>query len=53
VYEGEKIAQDKKSYAISFILQDLEKTLTDQQIDKIMNNLAQSLEKELGAQIRS
>jgi phenylalanyl-tRNA synthetase beta chain len=52
VYEGDKIAQDKKSYAISFILQDAEKTLTDQQIEKIMSNMAQSLEKELGAQIR-
>ena len=53
VYEGDKIAQGKKSYAVSFILQDLEKTLTDQQIDGIMNKIAQSLEKELGAQIRA
>ena len=53
VYEGEKIEKGKKSYAVSFILQDLEKTLTDQQIDKIMNNIAQALEKELGAQIRA
>jgi phenylalanyl-tRNA synthetase beta chain len=52
VYEGDKIAQGKKSYAVSFILQDPEKTLTDQQIDKVMSNVAQSLEKELGAQIR-
>jgi phenylalanyl-tRNA synthetase beta chain len=37
---------------VSFILQDTEKTLTDQQIDKIMAHLSQSLEKELGAQIR-
>jgi phenylalanyl-tRNA synthetase beta chain len=53
VYEGEKIEKGKKSYAVSFILQDLEKTLTDQQIDKIMKNIAQALEKELGAQIRA
>jgi phenylalanyl-tRNA synthetase beta chain len=53
VYEGDKIAEGKKSYAVSFILQDAEKTLTDQQIDKIMSSLAQSLEKELGVQIRS
>jgi phenylalanyl-tRNA synthetase beta chain len=52
VYEGDKIEQGKKSYAISFILQDLEKTLNDQQIEGIMSRLAQSLEKELGAQIR-
>ena len=53
VYEGDKIAQGKKSYAVSFILQDVEKTLTDQQIEGIMSKLAQSLEKELGAQIRA
>ncbi len=53
VYEGDKITQGKKSYAVSFILQDPEKTLTDQQIDGIMTKLAQSLEKELGAQIRA
>ncbi len=53
VYEGDKIAGGKKSYAVSFILQDLEKTLTDQQIDGIMGKLAHSLEKELGAQIRA
>jgi phenylalanyl-tRNA synthetase beta chain len=52
VYEGDKIAQGKKSYAVSFILQDLEKTLTDQQIDKIMDSLTQAIEKQVGAQIR-
>lgn len=52
VYEGDKIEQGKKSYAISFILQDTEKTLNDQQIEGIMSKLAQSLEKELGVQIR-
>ena len=39
VYEGENIGADKKAYAVSFHLQDLEKTLTDKQIDKVMNNL--------------
>ncbi|MDP4208393.1 MAG: phenylalanine--tRNA ligase subunit beta [Bacteroidota bacterium] len=53
VYEGDKIEQGKKSYAVSFVLQDTEKTLTDQQIDKIMNNIAQSIEKQLGVQIRA
>jgi phenylalanyl-tRNA synthetase beta chain len=53
VYEGDKIEQGKKSYAISFILQDMEKTLTDQQIDGIMNKLIQSLQKDLGAQVRA
>ena len=51
VYKGSSIEQGKKSYAISFILQD-EKTLTDKEIDKIMGNIALSLEKELGARIR-
>jgi phenylalanyl-tRNA synthetase beta chain len=52
VYEGDKIEQGKKSYAVSFYLQDLEKTLTDDQIDKIMGSLVKSFEKELGANIR-
>ena len=52
VYEGENIEKDKKSYAISFILQDENKTLTDNQIEKIINNLALAFEKQLGAQIR-
>ena len=52
VYEGDKIEKDKKSYAISFILQDENKTLTDNLIEKIINNLAGVFEKQLGAQIR-
>lgn len=52
VYEGENIEKGKKSYAISFILQDIEKTLTDFQIDKILANLVESFEKNLGANIR-
>jgi len=52
VYEGDKIENGKKSYAVSFYLQDLEKTLTDDQIDKIITNLSKAFEKELGAQIR-
>jgi phenylalanyl-tRNA synthetase beta chain len=52
VYEGENIGSDKKSYSISFILQDNEQTLTDKTIDKIMEKLMGSFEKELGAVIR-
>ncbi len=52
VYEGENLGADKKSYAVSFILQDTEKTLTDKQIDKIMQKLINSYEKQLNAQIR-
>jgi phenylalanyl-tRNA synthetase beta chain len=53
VYEGDKIEKGKKSYAVSFYLQDLTKTLTDEQIDKIMDGLVKAFERELGAQIRS
>jgi phenylalanyl-tRNA synthetase beta chain len=53
VYEGEKIEAGKKSYAISFTLRDDEKTLTDQEIEKIMNTIFRMLEKETGAQIRA
>lgn len=52
VYEGDKIEAGKKSYAVSFILQDPDQTLTDKQIDKTMKRIAGSLEKELGAQVR-
>jgi len=42
----------KKSYALSFMLQDAEKTLTDQEIDKVMDKLIKQFEKEAGAEIR-
>ncbi len=53
VYQGDKIAPGKKSYAVSFILQDEEKTLTDQDIDSVMTKLIKQFEKELGATLRS
>jgi phenylalanyl-tRNA synthetase beta chain len=52
VYTGGKITRDKKSYAISIILQDLKSTLTDKQIDKIMENLHKAFIKDLKAEIR-
>lgn len=52
VYEGDKIPEGKKSYAVSFHLQDVTKTLNDFQIDQIMKKLSDAFEKELGAQIR-
>jgi phenylalanyl-tRNA synthetase beta chain len=52
VYEGDKIEAGKKSYAVSFILQDDQKTLTDNEIDKLMSRLIEVLGKELGAIIR-
>jgi len=52
VYESENLGKNKKSYAVSFILRDDLKTLTDKGIDKVMNNLVTVYQKELGAQIR-
>lgn len=52
VYEGEKLGADKKSYAVSFTLQDEEKTLTDKQIEKIMNKLMGIYKHQLNAEIR-
>ena len=52
VYEGKNLPEGKKSYAVSFILQDDRKTLTDKQIDKIMSKLQSNFEKQLGAQLR-
>jgi len=52
VYEGKGIPDGKKSYAVSFILRDDEKTLHDRQIDAIMQKLIAIFEKGLGAQLR-
>lgn len=52
VYEGNKLPEGKKSYALSFILQDEEKTLTDKQIDSIIQKLIYNFEKETGAEVR-
>lgn len=52
VYEGKNLPEGKKSYAVSFTLQDEHKTLTDKEIDKIMNKLQQRFEKSLNAELR-
>jgi phenylalanyl-tRNA synthetase beta chain len=52
VYEGDNIGPDKKSYSVSFTLQDASQTLTDKVIDKTMQKLMIAFEKELGAVIR-
>lgn len=52
VYEGEQIGVDKKSYSVSYILQDANDTLTDKTIDGLMNKLMSTYENELGAVIR-
>lgn len=52
VYEGKNLPAGKKSYAVSFYLQDENKTLNDKQIDAIMGKIRNNLEQKLGAQLR-
>lgn len=52
VYEGKNLPAGKKSYAVSFTIQDAEKTLQDKQIDGMMDKVIKSLQKELGAELR-
>jgi phenylalanyl-tRNA synthetase beta chain len=52
VYESDSLGNNKKSYAVSFLLRDDVKTMTDKNIDKIMNNLIRAFQNELNAQIR-
>ncbi len=53
VYEGDKLPEGKKSYALSFVLEDKSRTLDEKTIERTMANLAAQLEKRCGAQIRS
>ena len=52
VYEGKNLEAGKKSYAVSFTLQDNDKTLKDSQIDAIMQKLIKNFEEKLGAKLR-
>lgn len=52
VYQGKNLPEDKKSYAVNFILQDESKTLTDKAIDTIMQKLIKNLTNKLGAELR-
>lgn len=52
VYEGDKLPEGKKSYAVTMTLQDAEKTLADKQIDAVMARITAALAKELGAELR-
>ena len=52
VYEGKNLEAGKKSYAVSFLLQDETQTLNDKMIDKIMSKLVKDLEDKLGAKLR-
>jgi phenylalanyl-tRNA synthetase beta chain len=49
VYEGKNLEEGKKSYAVSFVLQDDSQTLNDKVIDKTMARLMENFEKRLGA----
>jgi len=52
VFESEKLGADKKSYAVSFTFQDAQKTLTDKEIDAVMEKLVKAFEGQLNAEIR-
>ena len=52
VYEGKNLPESKKSYAVSFFLEDETKTLNDKQIDAIMKKIQTNLEQKVGAQLR-
>lgn len=52
VYEGKNLEAGKKSYAVSFVLQDSEKTMTDKQVDGLMERIRTSLFEKLGASLR-
>ena len=52
VYEGKNLEAGKKSYALSFILQDTENTLKDTQIENIMNRLQKAFENKFHATLR-
>ena len=52
VYRGDKIPEGKKQYAISFVLQDSEKTLTDKYVEETMTKLLKNFETNFGAQLR-
>ena len=52
VYEGTGVEEGKKSYALNFVLQSADKTLTDEDINKVMNKLISAYEREVGAKLR-
>ncbi len=52
VYDGNKLPEGKKSYALSFILEDKTQTLNDKTIEKVMGNIQKQLELKCGAQVR-
>ena len=53
VYEGDKLPEGKKSYALSFILEDKTRTLDDKTIERVMSNLTRQFDQRCGAQVRA
>ena len=53
VYEGDKLPEGKKSYALSFILEDKTRTLDERTIERVMANLTRQFEQKCGAQVRA
>ena len=52
VYEGKNLPEGKKSYAVNFILQDEEKTLTEKHIEAVMTKIIANMKKQIGAELR-
>ena len=52
VYEGENLPKNKKSYGISFKIQDDEKTLSETEIESVMNKVVEKLKKEFNVELR-
>ena len=52
IHARDKIAEGKKQYALSFVLQDLEKTLTDNDVERVMTKLLSTFQNEFGAVLR-
>ena len=53
VYEGDKLPEGKKSYALSFVLEDKTRTLDEKTIERVMRNLVAQFEQKCGAQVRA
>ncbi len=53
VYEGDKLPAGKKSYALSFVLEDKTRTLDEKTIERVMTNLVKQFEQRCGAEVRS
>ena len=53
MYEGDKLPKNKKSYGISLVISSNEKTLSDKEIDNIINKLVKNLNLNFGAELRN